>query len=152
MSAEAELKKSGIILPKSTQALGSYVPVLQLGNMLYLSGVLSKTAEGEVFKGRGGDDSVERGEQAARLAVIQALGQLKDYLGSLDRIEKIVRLIGYIQARPEFQDHPKILNGASNFLISIFGDKGRHARSALGVTSLPLGAFVEIELTLQVGS
>ncbi|MBI4970317.1 MAG: RidA family protein [Candidatus Omnitrophica bacterium] len=151
MSAEAELKKSGLILPQGAPPSGSYVPVLELGNMLYLSGVLSRTAEGDVFRGRAGEDSLERGQQAARLAVITALSVLKNHLGNLDRIERIVRVVGYVQARDEFQDHPKVLNGASDLLITLFGDKGRHARSAVGVASLPLGAFVEIELTVQTG-
>lgn len=152
MSAETQLKQSGIVLPKAAKALGSYLPLLEIGNILYLSGVLSKTTEGSVFTGRGGDDKIERGQQAARLALIGALGVLKDHLGSLDRIERIVRLVGYVQSNAEFQEHPKVLNGASDLLITIFGDKGRHARSAVGVNSLPLGAFVEIELTVQKGS
>ena len=153
MNAELELKKAGFVLPKGAKAIGSYIPVLQIGNMLYLSGVLSKTVEGEVFKGRAGADStVERGEQAARLAVLNALGMIRDHLGNLDQVERIVRLVGYVQSAPEFQEHPKVLNGASDLLIKIFGDNGRHTRSAIGVSSLPVGALVEIELTLQVAS
>lgn len=150
MSAEEELKKLKIVLPSAVQPLGSYVPVLQLGNMIYLSGVLSKGPDGKIFTGRGGDDKLERGQQAARLALISALGILKDYLGNLDRIERVVRVVGYVQSRDEFQDHPKVLNGASDLLITLFGDRGRHARSTVGVASLPMGAFVEIELTLKV--
>lgn len=150
MSAEEKIKSLGLVLPKSSGALGSYLPCLQVGEMLYLSGVLSRMASGDVFTGRAGDDPLERGQQAARLAVLTALGNIKEHLGSLDRIKRIVRLIGYVQSSEDFQDHPKVLNGASDFLISIFGDSGRHSRSAVGVLSLPMGALVELELTVQV--
>ncbi len=152
MSAEETLKKQGILLPKIAPALGSYIPVLRSGNLIYMSGVLSKSPKGEIFTGRGGQDSIERGQQAARLAVLGALAILKDYLGSLDKIERVVRLVGYVQSEDSFKDHPKVLNGASDFLINLFGEEGKHTRSAVGVASLPMGAFVEIELTLEAGS
>lgn len=153
MSAETKLKEQGLVLPQVSSALGSYVPVLQLDGMLYLSGVLSKNHDGEVFKGRLGEDSnVERGQQAARLAVLNALAVLRHHLGNLDRVQRIVRLVGYLQTEKGFSEHSKVLNGASDLLLSVFGEKGRHARSAVGVFSLPLGACVEIELTVQAGS
>ncbi|MBI4398722.1 MAG: RidA family protein [Candidatus Omnitrophica bacterium] len=142
--------QQGIVLPAPAPAIGSYAPVIQSGKFLFLSGVLSKTAQGEVFSGRGGQDSLERGAQAARLAALNALALLRNYLDNLDRIEKIIRLVGYVQSEPSFQDQSKVLNGASDLLISLFGEKGRHARSAVGVAGLPLGAFVEIEMTVEI--
>ena len=152
MSAETKIKTLGLVLPKPAQALGSYVPALRVGDTLYLSGVLSKTGEGEIFKGWGGQDSLERGVQAARLAMIQALGVVREALGSLDSVDRIIRLVGYVQSVPGFTDHSKALNGASDLLLEIFGDQGRHARSAVGVASLPMGAMVEVELTVRVSS
>jgi len=152
MSAEQKLKELGLVIPESSSPLGSYVPIHQVGDLVYLSGVLPKLANGEVLSGFAGADSVERGQQAARVALLNAMGVIKGFLGDLDKVGQVVRLVGYVQSETGFKEHPKVINGASDLLLEIFGEKGRHARSAVGVNSLPLGAFVELELTLAVNN
>ena len=113
MNAEENLKKLGLVLPEPPQAAGSYVPVLQIGDLLFLSGVLSRSADG-VLTGRAGEDStVERGQQAARLAALAALSVIRQHLGGLDRVKRIVRVVGYVQSGIGFTEIPKVLNGAS---------------------------------------
>lgn len=149
-SVEDKLRELGFQLPPSPQPVGAYVPVIISGQMAYLSGQISKDASGKVWSGKVGQSiSAEEGKRAAEIAALNALSVLKAHVG-LDRVERCIRLVGYIQAAPDFYAIPDVLNGASNLFLSVFGDKGKHARSAVGMASLPMNAAVEIELTVEL--
>jgi enamine deaminase RidA (YjgF/YER057c/UK114 family) len=106
--------------------------------------------EGKQVKFRGKVDSIAIGQEAARLCTVNALAQLKSYLGSLDKIKQIVKVTGFVNCEPSFTDHPKVINGASDLLVGVFGERGKHVRAAVGVSSLPLDSTVEIELVVEV--
>ncbi len=151
MTPEDKLDQMGIVLPEPGPPLGSYVPWVRTGNTIFLSGVLPLREGRLVSPGRLGESvDVESGAQAARLAVVNALAVLKSAIGFLDRVVRIVRVTGYVASTPEFSDHPKVLNGASDLLAEVFGDRGRHSRVAVGAPSLPKGACVEIDLIIEV--
>lgn len=139
-------------LPEAPVPVGSYVTAVQTGNLLLTSGILPM--EGGQVKYTGHVDSimnsVPEGQAAAKLACINALSVIKSHLGSLSRIERVVKLTGFVNASSQFTQQPAVINGASDFLVELLGDKGRHARSAVGVSSLPLDAMVEIELIIEV--
>ena len=137
-------------LPPTPQPGGNYVPWRQVGNLLFLAGVISSGADG-VIRGRvGADLSLEQGYAAARCCVLTQLACIQAALGSLDKIEQIVTLNGYVCCTAEFTDPPKVINGASDLLVALLGDRGRHARAAIGVMSLPVGAAVEVQMTVQI--
>lgn len=146
MKTTARLAELGIILPAAAQPVASYVSVVISGALLYVSGQLPVTG-GLMAKGHlGRDVSVEDGAAAARACAINILAQVNTTLqGQLDRIERCVKLTGFVASTPEFTDHPKVVNGASDLMLQVFGDAGKHARAAVGVASLPLGACVEVE-------
>jgi enamine deaminase RidA (YjgF/YER057c/UK114 family) len=148
---EARLKELGIELPEVPGSLANYVGAVRTGNLIYLSGRLPMR-EGQVaFKGKlGRDVSAEDGYQAARLAALNVVATLKAEVGDLDRVKRVVKLLGLVSSDPDFTDQAAVLNGASDLLVEIFGDKGRHARSAVGVAALPMNACVEIELIAEV--
>lgn len=149
-SLEDKLRELGFQLPPSPQPVGAYVPVIISGQMAYLSGQISKDASGKVWSGKVGQSiSPEEAKKAAEVAALNALSALNTHVG-FDRIERCIRLVGYIQTAPDFYAIPDVLNGASNLLLSVFGEKGKHARSAVGMASLPLNAAVEIELTVEL--
>lgn len=151
MKPQEKLEALGLKLPSVGVPLGSYVLVNQVGSFLFLSGVLPRQGDQISYQGKLGRDlTVEQGYEAARLCGLNALSILKSFLGSLDRIRKIVRLVGYLQTEANFQNHPQVLNGASDLFFELFGEEGRHARSAVGVASLPLNAACELELTVGV--
>ena len=151
MSAESELARLRLSLPEVPKPVGSYASLVESGGFVFLSGVLPRQGNEIVFKGHAGADlSVERAKEAARLCALNALSVLRHHYGSLDRVERIVRLVGYLQSHPQFFDQPRVLNAASDLLREVFGEKGVHARSAVGVASLPGNAACELELTLQV--
>ncbi len=150
MSAEQKIEEMGLFIPEPPKPLGSYVPITQVGNLVFLSGVLPKIANGDIFTGKGGADKNDRGQQAARIAALNALGVIRGFLGSLDKVDRIIRLVGYVQSMEGFTEHPQVINGASDLFLEVFGERGKHARSAVGVNSLPMNAFVELELTLSV--
>jgi enamine deaminase RidA (YjgF/YER057c/UK114 family) len=148
---EETLASLGIKLPVPPAPAGSYVPVVVSGNLAFVAGQIP-TETGQVkFKGKlGRDVSIESGQQAARLCTVNALAQLKSSLGSLDRIKRFVKVTGFVNCDPSFADQPKVVNGASDLLVQIFGEKGKHARAAVGVSSLPLDSAVEVEFICEV--
>jgi enamine deaminase RidA (YjgF/YER057c/UK114 family) len=145
---EEKIASLGINLPVPPEPVGSYVPVVLSSNLAFVAGQIP--TEGKQVKFRGKVDSIAIGQEAARLCTINALAQLKSYLGSLDKIKQIVKITGFINCDPSFIDHPKVINGASDLLVGVFGEKGKHARAAVGVSSLPLDSAVEIELVVEV--
>jgi enamine deaminase RidA (YjgF/YER057c/UK114 family) len=151
MSAEQKLREMGIDLGSPTSPVGSYLPAVRSGNLVFLSGGLPLRPDGSTVVGRVGSDlSVEQGAEAARLATVGLLSRLKAEAGSLDRVQRIVKVTGYVSCGADFTQHPQVINGASDFLADVFGDAGRHARAAVGCSSLPLGAAVEVELVAEV--
>ena len=155
MSAEERLAKKlaemGLTLPAAAAPKGLYRPVVVVGNLAYTSGHLPVTPDGQLVTGRVGDDlDVERGQKAAALAGLGILATLKAELGSLDRVVRLVKLLGLVNCTPDFTQQPAVINGASDVLGEIFGDAGVHARSAVGVSELPLDAPVEVELIVEV--
>jgi enamine deaminase RidA (YjgF/YER057c/UK114 family) len=145
---EEKIASLGINLPVPPEPAGSYVPVVLSSNLAFVAGQIP--TEGKQVKFRGKVDSIAIGQEAARLCTINALAQLKAYLGSLDKIKRIVKITGFINCDPSFTDHPKVINGASDLLLCVFGEKGKHARAAVGVSSLPLDSAVEIEFVVEV--
>ena len=148
---EKRLDALNITLPSPPKPVGSYVPVVISGKLAFVSGQIPIKDGKVIHAGKVSKDlSVEDAQVAARLCVINALAQLKTALGSLDRISKIVKVSGFVNSPPEFTDQPKVINGASDLLFEIFGQKGQHARIAVGVSSLPLNSAVEIDLIAEI--
>ena len=145
---QEKLSSLGISLPIAPEPSGSYLAVVISGNLAFVAGQIPM--EGKQVKFRGKVDSIEVGQEAARLCTINALAQLKSSLGSLDRIKRIIKVTGFVNCDPSFVDHSKVINGASDLLVNIFGEKGKHARSAVGVSSLPLNSTVEVEFIVEV--
>ena len=153
MSAEQKLKALGIALPKPSSPVASYVNAVQTGNLLYLSGKGPPVENGVRPAGKlGRDFSVEQGYAIARSVGIDLLAVMKSELGNLDRVNRVVKLLGMVNAIPEFTDHPKVINGCSDLFVEVLGDKGKHARSAVGMGSLPMGIPVEIECIVEISS
>jgi len=147
---EAKLKKLGIALPALPQPGGNYLPARTVGKMVYLAGVIS-IHDGEVITGTAGAGrTIDEGYAAARACALIQLAVLKAHLGSLDKVKNIVTVNGYVNAVAGFPDSPKVINGASDLFVEIFGDKGRHARTAIGVPALPRNALVELQMTVEV--
>ena len=151
-SAEKKLADLGITLPTPAAPIANYVGFVRAGNLLVVSGQLCLDIEGKlVAKGKlGAGVSVEDGHKAARTCAINLLAQLKVAVGELDKVARVVRLGGFIKSAPSFLDGPKVMNGASDLMVAVFGDKGRHARTTVGVAVLPLDAAVEVEGMFEV--
>ncbi|MEW6727335.1 MAG: RidA family protein [Bacillota bacterium] len=151
MSYEDRLVALNVTLPEAPKPVAAYVAGLMAGNMIYTSGQLP-LAKGELqFCGKLGDElTVEQGAEAARLCAINCLAVVRSLAGSLDRVERVVKVTGYVASAPGFTAQPQVLNGASEFIQQVFGEAGRHARSAVGVTELPLGAPVEVEMIVRL--
>jgi len=148
---EARLKALDLVLPAVPGALANYVPFLHLDRQLFISGQLPMRDGSIAVAGKlGAGVSIDQGEDAARICLLNILAQAKAALGDLDRIVQCLRLNGFVNAAPDFADHPKVINGASNLIVEILGDKGRHTRIAVGCSSLPLGAAVEIDAIFAV--
>jgi enamine deaminase RidA (YjgF/YER057c/UK114 family) len=145
---EEKLTLLGISLPNPPEPAGSYVPVIISGNLVFVAGQIP--IEGENVKYTGKVHSIELGQEAARLCTINALAQLKSSLGSLDKIKRVIKITGFVNCEPSFGEHAKVINGASDILVNIFGEKGKHARAAVGVSSLPLNSTVELEFIVEV--
>jgi enamine deaminase RidA (YjgF/YER057c/UK114 family) len=152
MSAvEEKLRGLGLTLPSPSPPVGNYIPGVRTGNLVFLAGVGPRTAEGEQILGKVGRDlTVEQAYEAARRCALALLGNLKGVIGDLDRVTHVVKVLGMVNAVPEFTDHPKVINGCSDLLVALFGEKGRHARAAVGMGSLPSGIAVEIEMVVEV--
>ena len=149
---EARLKESGITLPAAPTPIGTYVPFVFSGNLLFLAGQGPRTNDGRWMCGRVGEQvSVADAYQHARLAGIRLLAAAQAGLGSLDRVRRVVKVLGFVQATPDFGEHPSVINGCSDLLVEVFGEAGRHARTSLGVASLPHNITVEIEAVLEIG-
>jgi len=151
-ATEKKLQELGITLAKPAAPIANYVPFVRSGNLLHVSGQLCFGGDGKlVAKGQlGGGVAIEDGQQAARACAINLLAQVKAALGDLDNVTRVVRLGGFINSAPGFADGPKVMNGASDLMVEVFGDKGRHARSTVGVSALPADAAVEVEGTFEI--
>ena len=153
MSAEARLKELGIVLPTVAAPVANYVPFRLVGNLLFLSGQGPRDEKGASLTGKVGKDvTVEEAYRRARLVGLGLLAAARQALGSLDRIDFVVKLLGMVNAVPEFGDQPKVINGCSDLFVEVLGDAGRHARSAVGMGSLPNQISVEIEAIMAVKS
>jgi enamine deaminase RidA (YjgF/YER057c/UK114 family) len=149
MSVSDRLKAAGVTLPDARPPVANYVPFVITGNLLFISGQVSVTPDG-LIKGRLGEDmTVEQGQQAARACAINLIAQIKSALGDLDRVTRIVKLGGFVNAAGDFTDIPKVVNGCSDLMVEIFGDKGRHARAAVACPVLPMGAAVEVDAVVE---
>lgn len=147
---DTRLAELGLVLPEPAAPVAAYVPVMLAGNVAHVSGQLP-FVDGQLVTGRLGEDvELERGIVAAQACGVMILAQLKAALGSLDRVEQIVKLGGFVNSAASFTDQPKVINGASELMMAVFGDAGRHARSAVGVPVLPLGAAVEVDAVVSV--
>lgn len=152
MSAiEARLAELGVTLPDAPAPAANYVPYVISGNMVYVSGQISM-ADGQLMCGKlGADMGIDAGAAAARSCAISLLAQLKAACGGdLDRLQRVVKLVGFVNSTADFTDQPKVINGASDFMVAALGDAGRHARSAVSAASLPLGVAVEIEAIFEI--
>jgi enamine deaminase RidA (YjgF/YER057c/UK114 family) len=150
MTIEARLTELGLTLPAPAAQVASYVPAVEAGGMLYISGQLP-FLDGVLMTGKLGDaHSVENGQAAAKACALMLIAQIKKALGSLDRVERIVKLGVFCASTPDFIDQPKVANGASDLMEAVFGDAGKHARSAVSVPVLPLDAMVEIDAVVMV--
>lgn len=150
MSIEDRLAELNITLPEAAAPAANYVPFVISGNQLYISGQIPMGANGLEYIGKLGDNtSVEDGQAAARLCAVNILAQAKSALGDLEKIKRLVKLVGFVNSTPDFTDQPKIINGASDFMVAVLEDKGPHARSAVGVAALPFGVAVEIEAIIE---
>lgn len=148
---EARLEALGFVLPPAPPAVANYVPFVVSGDLLFVSGQLSKAADGSMIAGRlGAGLSVDDGYRAAQLSAVNILAQAKAALGDLARVGQVLRLNGFVAAAAEFTDHPKVVNGASDLIGNVLGEAGRHTRVAVGVPSLPMNAAVEVDATIRI--
>jgi len=152
MSAiESRLADLGVTLPDAPAPAANYVPYVIAGDLVYVSGQISATSDGMMTGKLGADMDAEAGAEAARSCAISLLAQLKSACGGdIDRLARVVKLVGFVNSTADFGDQPKVINGASDFMVAALGDKGRHARSAVSAASLPFGVAVEIEAIFQI--
>jgi enamine deaminase RidA (YjgF/YER057c/UK114 family) len=150
-SIEAKLKEMGLELPSVAKPVAAYVPAVKCGNLVFTSGQIP-LVKGELScKGKVGKDCTEeQAYAAAKICALNCLAAIKDQIGSLDKIERVVKVVGFVNCVDSFTMQPKVINGASEFLGALFGDKGQHARSAVGVNVLPLDSSVEVEMIVKV--
>ena len=147
---EERLRALGIALPNVPTAGGNYVSAKTVGRMVYLAGVISTSKEGVITGTAGADRTVEDGYAAARACVLTQLAVLRQHLGSLNVVKSVVSINGYVNAIAGFPDSPKVINGASDLLMEVFGDAGQHVRAAIGVSALPKNALVEVQMVVEV--
>lgn len=148
---EMRLAELGVTLPDAPAPAANYVPWVISGNMVYISGQISQNAGGLIKGKLGADLSIEQGAEAAKSCAVSILAQLKAATGgNIDRMARLVKLVGFVNSTADFTDQPKVINGASDFLVAALGDAGRHARSAVSAASLPLGVAVEIEAIFEL--
>jgi len=148
---EAKLKALGLTLPATSAPVANYVPAVRSGSLVYLAGHIPRGADGKVIKGKvGRGATVEQANAAARQTALALLATLKNEIGDLNKVKRIVRVGGFVNAAEDFEAQPAVINGCSDLLVALFGDRGRHSRAAIGAGSLPLGAIVEIEMVVEV--
>jgi enamine deaminase RidA (YjgF/YER057c/UK114 family) len=147
---QARLQQLGLVLPALPAVGGNYLPAKTVGNIVYLAGVISTNSEGVITGTVGIDRTIEEGYAAARACALTQLAVLQRHLGSLDAVKSIVSVNGYVNAVAGFQDSPKVVNGASDLFVEIFGEAGRHVRAAIGVSALPRNALVELQMTVEL--
>ena len=151
MTIEQRLADLKIVLPHAAAPAANYVPTVLHGGLLHISGQIPFDTEGQLIRGRIGDTmTMKEGEAAARRCAVGLLAQMQTALGSLDKVLRVVKLGVFVNSTAEFTDHPKVANGASDLMVAVFGDAGRHARSAVGVAALPLGVAVEVDAIVAV--
>ena len=151
MSAEENLKKLNIDLPKAPDPVGSYVASKIAGNLVFISGQIPINSAGKLIKGKVGKElNLEQAQEAAKFCALNLLAQLKKSCGSLDKVRGCVKITGYVNSIDSFVDQPKVINGASDLISKVFGDKGKHARAAISANSLPLGASIEVEGIFEI--
>jgi len=145
------LARLGIVLPTPTAPVANYVPYVIVGNLVFVSGQVSIGAGGLITGKLGADLSLDRGVEAARACGVNLLAQIKAACGGdLDRVKRVVKLTGFVNSAPDFTDQPKVVNGASDLMVAAFGERGRHARAAVGAPSLPMGAAVEVDGVFEI--
>jgi enamine deaminase RidA (YjgF/YER057c/UK114 family) len=150
-NVEFKVMQLGIVLPEAPKPVAAYIPAKQTGNLVFTAGQLPMVNGELISKGLLGQDvEIDEANKAARICTLNALAAIKGVIGDLDRIKQIVRVVGYVASVPTFTQQPAVVNGASDLLLEIFGENGKHARSAVGMAVLPLNASVEIELTVEV--
>ena len=148
---EAKLKALGIELPAAPEPVANYVNGVRTGNLIFLAGKGPKRADGSEITGKlGADVSIEEGYEGARLTAINQLAVLKEMLGDLSKVKRVVKVLGMVNSDPEFVEQPAVINGFSDLIVAVFGERGRHARAAVGMASLPRGQAVEIEMIVEV--
>lgn len=148
---KSRLEAKGLTLPSAPAAVANYVPFCLVGDLLYISGQISKAADGSLIAGKlGADLTVEQGMEAASACALNILAQANAALGDLNRIAQLVRITGFVNATPDFTDHPRVVNGASDLFVELLGDAGRHTRAAVGVSSLPANCAVEIDAIVRI--
>jgi enamine deaminase RidA (YjgF/YER057c/UK114 family) len=150
MAAEETLQRLGIVLPAPPSAGGNYVSAKSIGDIVYLAGAISTNESGVITGTVGGDRDLAAGYEAARACGLTQLAVLRMHLGSLDRVKEVISLNGYVNAVPGFPDSPLVMNGASDLLVEVFGEAGRHVRAAIGVSSLPKHALVELQMMVAI--
>jgi enamine deaminase RidA (YjgF/YER057c/UK114 family) len=153
MGAEKRLRELGIVLPASAAPVGNYVRSVRVGNLLFLAGH-GPQKDGQLSHiGKVGRElTVEQGQEAARLVGLNLLASTREALGNLDRVKRIVKVLGMVNSAPGFTDQPRVINGFSDLMVDVFGDAGRHARSAVGLAELPFGIGVEIEMIVEIAA
>jgi enamine deaminase RidA (YjgF/YER057c/UK114 family) len=151
-SVQSRLTALGIKLPEPALPQANYIPTTRSGGILFVSGQVSIVPDGgaRVIGKVGGNVSVEQGREAARICAINILAAIRSAVSDLEKVKRILKLVGFVNCTPDFTDMPKVVNGASDLLVEVFGERGRHARSSIGVNSLPLGCAVEVEVIAEV--
>lgn len=150
-SPEEKLKANNLVLPPVSKPVANYVKYVRTGNLIFLSGHGPAKADGSNITGKVGKDlTIEQGYEAARVTGLSLLATLKDAVGDLSKVKRIVKVNGYVNCLPDFTDQPKVINGCSDLMVLIFGDKGKHARAAMGMVALPSNIAVEIEMVVEV--
>ena len=150
MKIEEKMEKMRIILPPPSKSLGSYIPAVKAGSFVYLSGVVP-AKNGNIIKGKFGNEfSVESGREVAELCALQLIANLKEAIKDLDRVKQIVRIEGFINSTDSFTEQSKVMNVVSDLFVKVFGEKGKHSRIAVGVSSLPAGAAMEVSLVAEI--
>lgn len=151
MNIENKLKSMNLELPEPLSPIGNYAPVVRAGSLLFLSGHGPRSGGKPVMTGKVGQDlAIEQGYEAAKLSTLNCLSSIKKELGDLDKVKRIVKLLGMVNCTEDFREHPKVINGASDLLVELFGESGKHARSAVGMQSLPMDIPVEIEMIVEI--